>query len=213
MAGAAELRNEARRRSSRIMPLSTNIAIVEQTQGALSDYGSVPASFAVSARLRVDVLSGGLGGFGLVEEPVQPAYVKDYDADHDEGPTRWAKRWDICNWGVFAAFEGTVRVGGAVVAWKTDGVHMLEGRTDLGVLWDLRVRPERRRCGVGTQLFGAAVAWARRRGCRQLKVETHNTNVPACRFYARQGCVLGAIHRRAYTEHPEEAMLLWYLDL
>ena len=36
----------------------------------------------------------------------------------------------------------------------------------------------------------------------------------ACRFYAAQGCHLGAIHRHAYdTTYPNEAMLLWYLDL
>ena len=51
--------------------------------------------------------------------------------------------------------------------------------------------------------------------------ETQNTNVPACRFYARQGCRLGATHRFAYagsghgSDDPvaQEAMLLWYLDL
>lgn len=53
-------------------------------------------------------------------------------------------------------------------------------------------------------------AWAAARGCRQLKIETQNVNVPACRFYARQGCVLGAINRFAYREFPDEVQLLWY---
>jgi streptothricin acetyltransferase len=47
-------------------------------------------------------------------------------------------------------------------------------------------------------------------------VETQNTNVPACRFYARQGCVSGGINRFGYAGCPAaapEAMLLWYLDL
>jgi hypothetical protein len=51
------------------------------------------------------------------------------------------------------------------------------------------------------------------RGCRRLKVETQNTNVPACRLYASQGCTLGAIHRFAYPELPEEIQLLWYKDV
>jgi hypothetical protein len=45
-----------------------------------------------------------------------------------------------------------------------------------------------------------------------LKAETQNTNIPACRFYARQGCELRAIDRFAYSEEPEvaqEIMLLW----
>jgi GNAT superfamily N-acetyltransferase len=90
---------------------------------------------------------------------------------------------------------------------------MLVGRRDLAVLWDLRVAPAARRRGVGAALFRAAAAWAAARGCAQLKVETQNVNVPACRFYARQGCVLGAIDRFAYPGLPHEVRLLWYTAL
>ncbi len=38
-------------------------------------------------------------------------------------------------------------------------------------------------------------------------------NVPACRFYAKQGCVLGAIDRYAYPDHPDEVQLLWYKEI
>jgi hypothetical protein len=47
----------------------------------------------------------------------------------------------------------------------------------------------------------------------ELKIETQNTNVGACRFYERQGCELRAIHRAAYPQFPEEIQLLWYKDL
>jgi GNAT superfamily N-acetyltransferase len=80
-------------------------------------------------------------------------------------------------------------------------------------LGDIRVSPEARGKGVGARLFAAVEFWARARGCTRLKVETQNINVPACRFYARQGCVLGAIHRFAYPDLPGEVMLLWYKDL
>ena len=90
---------------------------------------------------------------------------------------------------------------------------MLEGRSDLAVLWDIRVLPENRRRGVGAALFGAAEAWALARHCRQLKVETQNVNVAACRFYAHRGCVLRAAHDGVYPEWPDEAQLLWYKDL
>jgi hypothetical protein len=49
--------------------------------------------------------------------------------------------------------------------------------------------------------------------CRKLKVETQNINVPACRFYASQGCVLAAVNRMAYREPQDEIQLLWYKDL
>jgi len=53
----------------------------------------------------------------------------------------------------------------------------------------------------------------REQGGRYLAVETQNINVPACRFYARQGCVLGAVNRFAYVEFPDEVELVWYKDL
>lgn len=86
----------------------------------------------------------------------------------------------------------------------------------LAVLWDLRVHPDYQRRGVGKQLFETAVAGARAQGCRVLGLETQNVNMPACRFYARQGCTLGAIHRYGYRGIPSvahETMLLWYLEL
>ena len=90
---------------------------------------------------------------------------------------------------------------------------MLEGRTDLAVLWDIRVQPEFRRHGIGSALFQASEQWALKKNCSQLKVETQNINVPACRFYAREGCILGAIHRFAYKDFPNEVQLLWYKQL
>jgi ribosomal protein S18 acetylase RimI-like enzyme len=100
-----------------------------------------------------------------------------------------------------------------VLAFGTEGLDMLEGRTDMTVLWDIRVDPDLRRSGLGCSLFLAAEAWARSRGCRRLKLETQNINVPACRFYAGQGFVLGSIRRFAYAEFPDEIQLLWYKDL
>jgi GNAT superfamily N-acetyltransferase len=66
---------------------------------------------------------------------------------------------------------------------------------------------------VGAALFRAAESWARARGCRQLKVETQNVNVAACRFYSRQGCVLTSVDRLAYPGLPGEIQFLWYKDL
>lgn len=192
---------------------SMSIKIIEEPLTALSEYGKVSIAFLVSSRLRVEPVAGGLGGLKLIEEKVEPSYIKDYDQDREEGPTRWMKRWDISNWGVLSAFDGAERVGGAVVAWNTPGVNMLEARVDLAALWDIRVAPGCRAQGIGSQLFTQAVEWSRRHGCRLLKIETQNNNVAACRFYARQGCTLGGIHQWVYPDLPEEVQMLWYKTL
>ena len=100
-----------------------------------------------------------------------------------------------------------------MLAHNTDGVNKLEGRDDVVAVWDLRVYPDYRGKGIGHKLFEAAVKWARGRQCRELKVETQNINVPACRFYEQQGCRLSSINRFAYEAFPEEVELIWSLEL
>jgi GNAT superfamily N-acetyltransferase len=190
-----------------------DVQIRARPVAALADYGAVPIAFRVHEVLDVVPDDGGLAGLRLVPRRLDVSYVKDYDAIAGESPARWARRFDVARWGVLGAFVDGERVGGAVVAVDTPGVDMLEGRRDLAVLWDLRVAPAARGSGVGRALFTAAASWAAARDCRWLKIETQNVNVPACRFYARQGCTLGAIHRLAYPTLPEEAQLLWYLEL
>jgi ribosomal protein S18 acetylase RimI-like enzyme len=167
----------------------------------------------VATRLALSLVDGGLGGFHLTERQVMPTFLKDYDALGEGGPLRWPLEFDLANWGLIAAFEDGRHVGGVVVAFDTDGVDMLEGRRDLIVIWDIRVATECRGRGVGGRLFQAAEEWGIARGCRQLKVETQDINVPACRFYRRQGCTLGAMNRYAYPDLPDEIQLLWYKQI
>jgi GNAT superfamily N-acetyltransferase len=182
------------------------IQVLEETVAALDGYRSVPISFRVTSRFRVEA------DLRLLEEAV-PSYVKDYDTIMDEGAHPWARRWDLSNWGVLGAYEEQQRIGGAVIAWNTPGVDLLQGRRDLAVLWDLRVHPDYWRQGVGAKLFAHAAAWARERHCRRLVVETQNVNVAACRFYERQGCYLGEVHPFVYQDFPDEVQLLWHKEL
>jgi GNAT superfamily N-acetyltransferase len=80
-------------------------------------------------------------------------------------------------------------------------------------LWDIRVAPDIRRNGVGSALLRAAESWAAAKGATSMKVETQNINVPACRFYSRNGYVLRAANPCAYPEFPDEVQLLWYKEL
>jgi GNAT superfamily N-acetyltransferase len=224
------------------MPASKDICqarIAVKTVGpeCLRAYAAVPIRFWVRSYFDVQFLDqpgqdggqdvarqslggSGLGGLALVERKVEPPYLKDYDLD--DRVAGWAEQFDVSRWGFFLAMsaggEGgaSAPLGAVTVAFDTPSVRMLDGRRDLAVLWDIRVQPEARGQGVGAALFGAAAEWARERDCTQLKVETQNINVPACRFYARMGCKLGAVHRHAYAAVQavsHEVMLLWYLDL
>jgi GNAT superfamily N-acetyltransferase len=182
----------------------------------LADYGSVPSVCKVDLILSVEEIEGGIGGLGLRERPIDAPYTKDYDAYRDGGPLDWPSRFDISRWGLWIAHENGDVVGGAAVAWNTRDFQMLDGRSDLSVLWDIRVRATRQRQGVGSALFQVAARWAKSKRCNLLKIETQNVNVSACRFYEKMGCFLGRIDRLAYRQCSEianEVMLVWCLDL
>ena len=190
-----------------------NIEFSEAPISSVAELERVPISFTVDRVCDALPAPNGGGGFVLSERPVEAPYVKNYDAIDGEGPTQWADRFDISNWGFIRAQSKAVLIGGAVVAFNTADVVMLEGRRDLAVLWDIRVAPGLRGRGVGSGLVRAAEAWTVSKGCRQFKVETQNTNVPACRFYERRGFVLKTVDRLAYPRLRGEIQLLWCKDL
>ncbi len=180
-------------------------------------YDLIPMLVHVSSYYRIEKINCGLGGFALVETPVEP-FTKDFE--HDEPirnfASRQAERFDITNWGFFMAFDKEQAVGGATVASRTKEVNMLAGRDDLAVLWDIRVDDAYKRQGVGQALFEMAVEWARNEGLTQMKIECQNNNIPAVRFYHKQGAVLSVIDEYAYYDEPQyrhETQFIWFLDI
>ncbi|HOD39858.1 MAG TPA: GNAT family N-acetyltransferase [Candidatus Wallbacteria bacterium] len=187
-----------------------NIDIIEESVEVLPQYALIPISFQVETVFRVEAIQNGLGGFLLHEEKLEKPYAKDYDAHPGEGPAAWARQWDISNWQVLSAYADKKRIGGALVAYHTEGLNFLDGRKDAAALWDIRIHPEFRGLGAGAKLFQGAVECAKKRDCVFLKIETQNNNVSACKFYASRGCELGAINTFAYREFPDETQLIWY---
>jgi GNAT superfamily N-acetyltransferase len=188
-----------------------DIQVIEEQPPDWHAYGTVPIAFDVD-RIADPVPRPG-GGYVVRERAVSRPYQKNYDAIPGERPERWSKRFNTSPWGVLVARADGIRVGGAVIAVDTRGVHLLEGRDDLAVLWDLRVAPEWRGQGIGKELFVAAETWVQRRRKVELKVETQNVNAAACRFYERMGCELRVTDSLAYPSLPHEVQFLWYKRL
>jgi ribosomal protein S18 acetylase RimI-like enzyme len=146
-------------------------------------------------------------GFELSEREFPGLYRKNYDEFED--PLAWPLTFDTARWTLLSAFVGPHRVGGAVVATATPGVELLEDRSDLAVVWDLRVVPEYRRQSVAAALLDLAASWAQAHSCVELKVETQNTNPAACKLYRRKGFTLAQVTRGAYPELPDDVQLIW----
>lgn len=189
------------------------ITFQEMDKSCFALYDSVPQNVDVRAEYRVRRLDGGLGGLLLDEVPVTP-YVKDLS--QYERATEYEQLFDISTWRFFMAFDGDVPVGALTLAGPTEHLYMLGSRTDACVLWDIRVADGYKHQGVGQQLFDRALSAARKDGYRQMIIECQNNNVPACRFYRKQGAVLGKVDAYAYYSDPDirdEVQLIWYLDL
>jgi N-formylglutamate amidohydrolase/GNAT superfamily N-acetyltransferase len=141
-----------------------DIALRAESLTQLRQHVTLPSSFEY--RSVFDVMEGA-GGITLRERPLAEPRFKHYDSL--ENPLEWLQRFDTSRWILIAAYEGEERVGGVIGAIDTPELDMLEGRSDLAVLWDVRIAPHRRRQGVGALLFRAVEAWARAMGCKELK--------------------------------------------
>ena len=187
-----------------------DVDIREEPLEELGGYATITIAFEVRSVLDV---SGAPGAWTLTERAIEQPYIKDYDAVEAERPTSWARRFDISHWVMLVARHDDQPIGVAVVAMETPSVQMLEGRKDVGAIWDIRVAPAHRGRHVGTALFDAAEEAARERGCRVLKVETQNNNVAACRLYERCGCSLERVEPGVYPDHPDEVRMIWRKEL
>jgi ribosomal protein S18 acetylase RimI-like enzyme len=68
-----------------------------------------------------------------------------------------------------------------------------------------------RRQGLGRRLWHRALGFARQAEVRAILIETQNTNVDACRFYAQMGCQLAGLNEIYYTNDGlhREVALFW----
>ncbi|GHU71071.1 hypothetical protein AGMMS49992_04460 [Clostridia bacterium] len=190
------------------------IAIKQVDTTYFPQYDTISMRVYVEREYRLVKQDNGLGSIIFVETLVEP-FIKDFCVGEDESVTKWL-RWDLSHWGFFMAFDDEKPVGAAAVATRTDEINMLSGRDDLAVLWDIRVADEYKHQGVGNALFQAAVEWSKAQGMVQMKIECQNNNIPAIKFYHKQGAVLGSIDEYAYYNKPYakgEVQFVWYLDL
>ncbi len=177
--------------------------IVELGAQGLIDYLQVPSTYVVRERYRIvdNKLDGPVPEFSQ--------WLKDYDAYIDDRPDRYPDRFDVSTWGVFAAVTNERRVGGLVLAHSTASFDQLEGRSDLAFVMDLRVHPDEHRRGFGSALWSFAEDWASTRGVTEIRVESQDINVRACRFYLSMGCVVHSTNAAAYPPELEETQIIW----
>jgi ribosomal protein S18 acetylase RimI-like enzyme len=180
-------------------------------------YDKVPMVVHIKSKFVIKKIDRGLGGFLFEEVPVEE-YSKDFT--RFEKAMDYEKHFNISGWAFFMAFDEDEPIGAVTVSARNSSCDILDKRDDICALWDIRVAKGYKHSGIGQHLFDMARAWATEEGFSQMKIECQNTNVPACRFYHKQGAQLCRIDEYAYYSEyynekdiRDEIGLIWYLDL
>jgi ribosomal protein S18 acetylase RimI-like enzyme len=71
-------------------------------------------------------------------------------------------------------------------------------------IWELLIKEEHRRKGIGTQLMQHAIKMAKEKGARMLVLETQSCNVKAIQFYLKHGYKLIGFDTAAYSNQDIE---------
>lgn len=185
------------------------VRIDKPNRKLLKEYSKLSIAFEIKSELHIR--GSGLGGLSFEEIPVE-TYKKDYDTK-DNNPGLLMDQFDLSHWSIISYFEDGLRVGGAILAYNTKEINMLEGKTDLAVLWDIRIDKVHRGKGIGRKLIEAAKEVATQLGCNRIKIETQNNNVKACRFYEKQGAVLTGFNKHCYKDYAKEVQMIWSIYL
>lgn len=167
-------------------------------------------TYRSSTILSVERIGDGIEiGWNLVERPLADPFDKgtlyDFDADAQDKIRERLSRPDDTYQRV-AEYEG--RLLGLLDAEIQHWNNTL-------LIWNLMIDLDYRRSGLGRRLWHRARDFAKQVGARAIMIETQNTNVGACRFYARMGCQLIGLNELYYANHSPEAevALFWAYPL
>jgi ribosomal protein S18 acetylase RimI-like enzyme len=91
----------------------------------------------------------------------------------------------------------------------------IQAWNNTALLWNLMIDLAYRGQGLGRRLWHRAVEFAHQSEVRAIMIETQNTNIHACKFYARMGCQLIGINELFYTNDGlnTEVALFWAFQL
>ena len=117
-------------------------------------------------------------------EPVKKEFQSELFADHIEEPR------------AFAATLNNEPVG-----WIETGYEKWNNRIRI---WELLVKNEHRRSGIGTQLMKHATQTAKAKNARMIVLETQSYNVDAIQFYLAHSFELIGFDTTAYSNQDIE---------
>jgi len=169
--------------------------IIKMTYSNRNDFNQSNERFIVSGRI---IPKYDNDKWTYTEERFSEPYFKQYE--NDEIDVSYIDKKEKA---VFLYYANNNCIGQVKLRSNWNGYALIE---DIGVAKDWR------QSGVGTALMEKAISWAKGNNLAGLMLETQDVNVSACRFYAKNGFVIGAVDKMLYSALPtaNEIAIFWY---
>lgn len=169
--------------------------IIKMTQFNRKDFNKSNECFVVSKRI-IPTFENNVWKY--TEEKFSEPYFKKYEEDKIDSSYIEEK-----GKAVFFYYVENNCIGQIKIRSNWNGYALIE---------DLAVAKDYRKNGVGTALLNKAIEWAKENNFGGLMLETQDTNVSACDFYAKNSFVIGAIDTMLYSNLPtaNEIAIFWY---
>lgn len=172
--------------------------IVELSMQNLADINKANEPFEVIGKIKPAFVND---EWTYTEEIYPQPYMKTYPNDNSD----YSAYIENPGKAVFLAYADKACIGQIVLRKDWSRYAFVE---------DICVSRAARGKGVGTALMERASLWAVKANLCGLALETQDNNLLACRFYAKNGFVIGAVNTMLYKnlEKPcsDEAAVFWY---
>jgi streptothricin acetyltransferase len=169
--------------------------IIKMTHPNMNDLYKSNEGFIVSGRI---VPKYENDNWTYTEEIFPEQYYKQYE--YDEIDTSY---YDEDGKAIFLYYNDNNCIGQIRLRSNWNGYAFIE---HIGITKDWRQQ------GVGTALLEKAMEWAKQNNFVGLMLETQDVNVSACRFYAKNNFVIGAVDNMLYSKFSTalEKAIFWY---
>ncbi|MFU1798727.1 GNAT family N-acetyltransferase [Paenibacillus azoreducens] len=169
--------------------------IVKMTHSNMNDFNKPNEGFIVIGRIIPKYVDD---NWTYTEEIFSEPYFKQYE--NDEIDISYVEEDGKA---VFLYYDENHCVGQIRICSNWNGYALIE---------DIAVAKEWRQKGIGSALMEKAVDWAKQNKFIGLMLETQDVNVSACRFYAKNSFIIGAVDNMLYSNFPtaNEKAIFWY---
>ncbi|ULO08545.1 GNAT family N-acetyltransferase [Paenibacillus sp. 19GGS1-52] len=169
--------------------------IIKMTISNIKDYNKSNESFTVIGRI-IPKYEDGIWSY--TEELFSEQYYKQYDKEDID-----ISCIDDENKAVYLYYFDNNCIGQIKLRAHWNGYAFIE---------DISVAKKMRGKSIGTALLNKAAEWAKQNKLMGLVLETQDVNLLACRFYAKNNFIIGAVDTMMYSNFPtaNEIAIYWY---